>query len=93
MLNKNHTKNKKAYLLKTATKTHTLIEEFSVKTGEWTISTKMTRQTEIGKGIKGSPEIPDRRMSSDVTGLPLGSKVEQNCRVSNWILTSCASDK
>ena len=54
------------------------------KSGEWTISRKMTRQkhkrTRQKKKKRGdrkresnnSPEIPDRRVTSDTPGLPSG---------------------
>ena len=57
---------------------------FWQKSGEWTISRKMTRQKGqeaeaekasegIGKGNQmRSPEIPDRRETSDIPGLPSG---------------------
>ena len=63
--------------------------EFSgKKSGQWTISRKMTRQKEqedeAEKNKRGdrkgesndNPEIPDRRDTSDIPALPLGSKLK-----------------
>ena len=59
---------------------------FLEKSGEWTISRKMSRQKEqedqTEKNKRGdrkgesndSPEIPDRRITSDIPGLPSGQK-------------------
>ena len=71
LLNKSHTKNPSGK-----------------KSGEWTINRKMTRhkeqedQAEEKKNKRGdrkgesndSPEIPDRRETSDIPGLPSGDK-------------------
>ena len=60
------------------------------ESGEWTISRKMTRQKEqkdwAEKNKRGdrkgesndSPETPDRRITSDIPGLPSGCRQECN---------------